>query len=160
MLPLILVPNNILRSKTEPVALPPTAELVTLAREMIVAMKHYNGIGLAAPQIDKSLKLIVVATASAPSVYLNPEIIRSSWKKVEMEEGCLSIPGVFGLVKRPAKVLARYYTLTGELKEEWLSDMVARIYQHEVDHTNGILFTDKVSKITSGQELLAKYGLD
>lgn len=160
MLPLVLVPNNILRTKTEPIVLPFGSDITVLSQEMFAAMKHYNGIGLAAPQVNENLRLIVVATSGNPTAYINPQIVKTSWQKIVMEEGCLSIPGVFGLVKRPAKVLARYYSVEGKLKEEWLSEMVARIYQHEVDHLNGILFTDKTSKITAGQELLAKYGLD
>ena len=159
MLPLILLPNQILRAVAKPIALPPTAEVAKLAQEMIEAMNHYHGIGLAAPQVNISTRLIVVATAGQPTAYLNPEIIKTSWRQVDMEEGCLSIPGVFGLVKRPERVLARYYDLAGQKKEEWLEAMVARIYQHEIDHLNGILFTDKTSVLTSGQELLPQYGL-
>lgn len=160
MLPLVLVPNKILRNTAVPVPVPPTSEVIDLANQMIAAMKHYRGIGLAAPQVNADSRLIIVATAGGPTAFLNPEIIKFSWRKVDMEEGCLSIPGVFGIVRRAERVLARYINLNNETKEEWLTEMVARIYQHEVDHLNGILFTDKVSKITSGQELLAQYGLE
>ncbi|HCX38887.1 MAG TPA: peptide deformylase [Candidatus Veblenbacteria bacterium] len=159
MLPLIITPNEILRAVAKPAILPPTEEEIKLAQGLIEAMKHYHGIGLAAPQVNVSTRLIVVATAGEPTVYFNPEISKNSWRKIEMEEGCLSIPGVFGLVKRPARVLAKYFNLSSQKKEEWLDGMVARIYQHEVDHLNGILFTDKATKLISGQELLAQYGL-
>lgn len=160
MLPLVLSPQAILRQIAPVVKVPLTKGDVFLAEEMFEAMKHYSGIGLAAPQVNESRRLFVIATSEQPTAYFNPEIIKASWKKIDLEEGCLSIPGVFGIVRRPERVLVRYLSITGEQKEEWLKDMVARIFQHELDHINGILFTDKVSSITSGQELLAKYGLE
>lgn len=160
MLPLVIMPAQILRQPSGEIKLPLTAEIKVLAQQMLAAMTHYNGIGLAAPQVGQSLRLIVIATSPQPSVYINPEIIKSSWRHNQMEEGCLSLPGVFGIVKRPRRVLARYLTLEGEIKQEWLDDMIARVYQHEVDHLNGILFTDKVTILTKGQELLSQYGLN
>jgi peptide deformylase len=160
MLRLQIAPAAILRQVAQPVTLPLQKEISRLADEMKSAMHYYRGIGLAAPQVNKSLRLIVVATAPHPTVYINPEIIKSSWRKVDLIEGCLSIPGVYGLVRRPQRVYVRYTDIMGQAQEEWLDDMVARIYQHEVDHLNGILFVDKAIAITSGRELLAKYGLD
>jgi len=159
MLPLILLPDPILRKVASPVTLPLSEEVRGLAEQMFPAMKHYDGIGLAAPQVGYSLQLMVINTPDQPTAYINPVIIKSSWKKVNMEEGCLSVPGVFGLVKRPAKILARYVTLEGKTKEEWLQGMVARVYQHEVDHLNGVLFIDKTKKIIEGQELLSGYAI-
>ena len=160
MLPLQIAPSSVLRQVAQAVGLPISGEISYLATEMITAMRHYHGIGLAAPQIDKSLRIIVVATMPQPTIYINPEIIKTSWRKVDIEEGCLSIPGVYGSVRRPQRVLARYLDISGRRHEEWLTEMVARIYQHEVDHLNGVLFVDKALIISSGRELLAKYGLD
>ena len=157
MLPLIIAPNSILKRVAADINLPVSAEVVALAQNMVKAMVHYKGIGLAAPQVGQSVKLIVVATPNSPTVYINPQIIKYSWKKITMEEGCLSIPGVFGMVKRPQSVRARYLTLDGALKEEKLDGMVARIYQHEVDHVNGVLFIDRKPKILAGAELLPNY---
>lgn len=159
MLPLIIAPNALLRAIAKPVVLPPTDELVKLARDMFAAMEHYRGIGLAAPQVGHSLRLIVIATPGQPTAYVNPEIVKRSFRKVAMEEGCLSLPGVFGQVRRPEHIEVRYYDLAGTKHEESLASMVARIYQHEVDHLDGVLFTDRTKKITQGKELLTSYGL-
>ncbi len=157
MLPLIIAPQPILKTKAAEIKLPPNLVIKKLSADMFEAMKHYNGIGLAAPQVNVSERLIVIATPENPTAYINPEIVKSSWKKVAMEEGCLSLPGVFGIVKRPARILARYFDLAGKPHEEWLDAMVARIYQHEVDHLNGILFIERQPKIIMGEELLKKY---
>ncbi len=157
MLPLIIAPDHILKRVGDTIQVPLSLDIQNLVQDMFKAMVHYKGIGLAAPQIGQSLQLIVVATPEGPQAYINPQIIKSSWKKVNMEEGCLSIPGVFGLVRRSEWVLARYVTLDGIIKQEKLSEMTARIYQHEVDHVNGILFIDRKPKILAGEELLEKY---
>ncbi|HLD85874.1 MAG TPA: peptide deformylase [Patescibacteria group bacterium] len=159
MLPLIIAPEPILRTVAQAVALTIPSEVVNLAQGMFAAMAYYHGIGLAASQINQSLRLIVIATPGNPTAYINPEIIKVSWRKIDFEEGCLSLPGVFGLVRRPERILARYYNLAGEMKEVWLTEMIARIYQHEVDHINGMLFVDKAAAITSGRDLFTKYGL-
>lgn len=157
MLPLIIAPDPILRTKAQPVELPPQPKVIELADKMIAAMLHYHGLGLAAPQIGQSLRLIVIATPTHATAYLNPEILKLSWRKVDMEEGCLSLPGLFGLVRRPSRVLARYATLLGETQETWLEGLIARVFQHEVDHLNGILFIDRKPKFTQGRELLSQY---
>lgn len=159
MLPLIVAPNPILRQQAKAVLLPPSAEVATLAQQMFLAMEHYKGIGLAAPQVGQSIRLIVIATPEKPTAYLNPTIAEHSWRKVNFEEGCLSLPGVYGDVRRPSRVLAKYVTLSGEQRTEWLEGLIARVYQHEVDHLNGVLFTDLAKKITNGAELLASYEL-
>ncbi len=159
MLPLIVAPNSILRAKARAVEVPPSAATRELAHAMFEAMEHYKGIGLAAPQVGESLQLIVIATPGGPTAYLNPRVVKSSWRKTDFEEGCLSIPGVYGIVRRPARVLADYTDLEGQPHQEWLDGMQARVYQHEVDHVNGVLFTDRTKKITTGAELLATYGL-
>lgn len=159
MLPLIIAPNPLLRTVTKPVALPPKDAVTKLARGMFIAMEHYRGIGLAAPQVGHSLQLMVIATPGQPTAYLNPKIIKTSLRKVTMEEGCLSLPGIFGEVRRPEKITVCYYDLAGAKHEESLEGMVARVYQHEVDHLNGVLFTDRTKKITQGKELLATYGV-
>ena len=157
MLPLVIAPNPILKRAADDIILPISSEVIALAHEMFKAMVHYQGIGLAAPQVNKSIKLIVVATPNLPTAYINPQIIKSSWRQVSLEEGCLSLPGVYGIVKRPQWVMARYVTIDGFVKEEKLDGMIARIYQHEVDHVNGILFIDRKPKIIAGEELLSNY---
>ena len=157
MLPLIIAPDPILRQKAKPIPSPVSAATQKFAQEMFEAMEHYKGIGLAAPQVGESVRLIVIATPHQPTAYINPVIRQHAWHKVTFEEGCLSLPGVYGDVRRPARVLASYTTLQGETKEEWLDGLIARVYQHEVDHLNGVLFIDLTNKITNGRELLTTY---
>ena len=160
-LPLEIYPSQILREKARELKQKElqNQEIKQLILNMAKTMRENAGVGLAAPQINQSLRLIVIATPGNPTAYINPEIIKVSWRKIDFEEGCLSLPGVFGLVRRPERILARYYNLAGEMKEVWLTEMIARIYQHEVDHINGVLFVDKAAAITSGRDLFTKYGL-
>lgn len=157
MLPLIIAPQNILRDRAADLNLPLSQADLFLAEQMKEAMVYYKGIGLAAPQVNESKRLIVLDNGGQIKSYFNPEILKSSWRKVVMEEGCLSIPGVYGLVKRPQKVLASYLGSNGKKYQEWLDGLTARVYQHEVDHLNGILFIDLTDEIIAGQELIANY---
>lgn len=126
---------------------------------MIDTVRHADGIGLAAPQVGKSVRVIIInlEKSGIPLFALyNAEIKSKGFKKVEIEEGCLSIPGVFGMVKRPKKVTVRAQNAKGDwvtIKDEgWIS----RVAQHEIDHTNGILIVDLIKKYTSGEQILRK----
>lgn len=158
MLPLIIAPHERLRTPAAPIPLPVDEDVAKLARDMFLAMVHYRGIGLAAPQVGHSLRLMVIATPGAPTAYLNPQIVKRSLTKTDMEEGCLSLPGLFGIVRRPARIYVRHHDLVGTAHETWLEGLIARVYQHEVDHLNGVLFIDKTKRLTQGQELLKTYG--
>lgn len=153
MLKIVTIPNPILNKKT---ALVKNFDesLAALVSEMIETCRHANGIGLAAPQIGKSLRVCIINLEHLglpPFALVNPRIVKKSWKKVEMEEGCLSIPGVFGTVKRPVKITVEAQNLKGD-KNKFIADgMLSRVIQHEVDHLDGILFTSKIVKITSGK---------
>ena len=157
MLPLVIAPQPILRATAKPVELPLSEIVVSFADELLQAMKHYRGIGLAAPQVATGIRIIAVGANVTPKIYVNPEVVKRSWKKVDFEEGCLSLPGLYGIVRRPERVLARYYDVAGMRHEEWLEGLVSRVYQHEVDHLNGILFFDLTTTFTAGEELLANY---
>ncbi|HTL39668.1 MAG TPA: peptide deformylase [Methylomirabilota bacterium] len=150
MLKIVKVPDPILTKKTTLIK-NIDAEILELADEMIQTCKKANGIGLAAPQIGKSIRMCIIDLEHLglpPFALINPKIVSKSFKKVEMEEGCLSIPGVFGLVKRPAKIKVEALNLKGEKNKFDADGMVARVIQHEVDHLDGILFTTKISKRT------------
>lgn len=125
-----------------------------MVQQMIESCRKVNGIGLAAPQIGKSIRLCIINLEHMglpPFALINPKITKKSWKKVEMEEGCLSIPGLFGIVKRPQKVTVEALNLKGE-KNKFVADgMLSRVVQHEVDHLDGILFTSKMIRQTSGK---------
>ncbi len=153
MLKLVTIPDPILYKKTSLVK-KFDQELSDLVSDMMEACRHANGIGLAAPQIGKSIRLCVINLEHMglpPFALVNPKIVKKSWKKVEMEEGCLSIPGVFGMVKRPVKVTVEALNLKGGKNKFEADGMLSRVIQHEIDHLDGILFTTKMSKQTNGK---------
>lgn len=118
-----------------------------LTEEMFSTMYLYEGVGLAAPQIGVSLRLFIMDSReeNGKKVVINPEIIEFLGEEVSEEEGCLSIPEIFEDVVRPEGVKVKYQDLEGKLIEEELHGYQARIFQHENDHLDGILFTDKLS---------------
>ena len=146
-------PSTVLRARArelshEEIASQKTKDLVA---EMLRVMGEENGVGIAAPQIGASLRVIIVETPSGPRAFLNPEIIRRSWRTSLSEEGCLSVPGVFGLVKRHRAVTVRATTPEGKKETVKADGLLSIIFQHEVDHLNGVLFIDKVVKYTQGR---------
>jgi peptide deformylase len=127
------------------------AELEELAEDMFASMYAAQGVGLAAPQIGKSIRLAVVdvtsgKNAEAKIVLVNPEIIHGEGEKRE-EEGCLSIPGFRGYVVRPQFVTIKAQNLKGEPFEIRGEDLLARAFCHEIDHLNGILFLAHLSML-------------
>lgn len=158
MLKIVKIPDPILTKKA---ALVKNFDqsLSDLATEMIETCRKANGIGLAAPQIGKSIRLCIINLEHLgipPFALVNPKITKRSWKKVEMEEGCLSIPGVFGMVKRPVKITVEAQNLLGEKNKLDADGMLSRVIQHEVDHLDGILFTTKMTNQTSGKQVEEK----
>ena len=147
---IIREPSTVLRARArelsaEEIASPRTKNLVA---DMLRVMSEENGVGIAAPQIGESLRVIIVETSAGPRVFVNPEIIRRSWRTSLSEEGCLSVPGVFGLVKRRHTVTVRAMTPVGKRETIKANGLLSIIFQHEIDHLDGILFIDKVVKYT------------
>lgn len=135
---------------------PATQQLID---NMLATMRRAEGIGLAAPQIGRSLQLAVIApevtvALDEPLIVVNPKLVHLSAETVTGEEGCLSIPRVFGLVARATQVTARFFDRHGRLTTLTARDLLARVIQHEVDHLNGRLFINRVTSYTRGQELL------
>ena len=125
---------------------------------MVRAMFEDNGVGLAAPQIGVSSKVVVIDTSFGERedeflALINPEIVDTEGEAV-FEEGCLSIPGIYEEVVRPASVTVRFQDMDGVEQELSADDYLARIVQHEVDHLNGVLFVDRLSSVK--RQLLAK----
>jgi len=130
-------------------------DLKKLAADMAKAMYGDDGIGLAAPQVSKSIRLIVIGLGNGEyKTYVNPNITFFSKEKITNEEGCLSLPKIFGTVSRSKKINLKYYDLDGNLQREKLKGFDAVVLQHEVDHLDGILFIDRAEKINQGQEIL------
>jgi len=126
--------------------------VIELADRLVESMFYnQNGIGLAAPQIGESRRMLVIDQSFGEEfdnilTMVNPEILESEGENT-LEEGCLSVPGIFEQVVRPAKIFARYQDLDGNVKEIESDDFLARVIQHEVDHLNGILFVDRLSTV-------------
>ena len=137
-----------------------------LASDMIDAMGYFNGIGLAAPQYGESLRLVVIDVPQEsntgspgealllpkmPLVLVNPEIVTSSEKSASREEGCLSVPGLYAPVCRPERVVLRTQIMDGDFIEIECGGLLGRCIQHELDHLDGKLFTDRVEPDTARQ---------
>jgi peptide deformylase len=148
---IIILPDKRLRSVSKPVVAI-GEEIRTLVADMFETMYEAPGIGLAAIQVGIPSRVIVMdlskREAEAESrVFINPEITWSSEEKSLYEEGCLSIPDVHEDVERPARVKIRYLDLEGKPHEEDAEGLFATCIQHEVDHLNGVLFIDHISKL-------------
>ncbi len=159
MLKIVSVPNKILNSPTKPVTKfdGPLKKLVIDMEETLIAQVDPQGVGLAATQIGQSLSLFIMRPDpdSDTKVFINPKILsfaqkvpnevtaKRKRKKNTPLEGCLSIPRIWSPVKRAYKVLVEYQDNGGKVFQNWFEDFEAVIVQHEVDHLNGILFTQR-----------------
>ena len=132
-----------------------TDELRALARDMFDTMHVAKGIGLAAPQVGRSERLAVIDVEDQRFVIINPEVVHGEGK-AKAEEGCLSIPDVYGDVERPAKVRVRATNLEGQEFEVEAEGLLARCLQHEIDHLHGKLFIDYLS-VLKRRAALAKW---
>jgi len=132
-----------LRQKSQPVLNLQYKEIQDLIDQMFVAMRKSNGVGLAAPQIGKLLRLFIIDWNDKGHVFINPKIEKLSKKEVVGEEGCLSFPGLFLSVKRPAKIVVSAWDRYGKKFKIKADGIFARAIQHEFDHLEGVLFIDK-----------------
>jgi len=124
-----------------------TADIVQLAEDMKETMYQAPGVGLAAPQVGKNLRLIVIDHSQEKIyflVFINPKIISQKGPLIDGLEGCLSVSKWEGFVERYKTITLSYQNLAGEKKKETFEDFPARVIQHEIDHLNGLLFTAKV----------------
>ncbi len=145
--PLVINPDPRLRKRSDEINSKEVTSLEDLARDMIETMVANEGVGLAAPQIGKNIRLIIVATANGAQPMVNPTIIKKSLLKEWGEEGCLSIPQVFGDVKRHKSVRCNFIDIDGRERSIDAKGLMARVIQHEIDHLDGILFIDKAKNI-------------
>jgi len=164
VLPLTYYDHAVLRKQAKPVTRV-TAAVRELAEQMMVAVRHHDGIGLAAPQVGQSVRLIVLALPRPdgtkapmpvtpgelsllprmPMALLNPKLSEFSAQTSKRSEGCLSIPKVYAEVERPEFVQLQAETLAGETISFRCGGLLARCLQHEVDHLDGILFIDRLT---------------
>lgn len=144
----------VLRQVAGRIADPADPAVQALIDDMLATVAEANGVGIAAPQVFEPLALFIVASrpnpryphapAMTPTAILNPELVWVSDEKEKGWEGCLSIPGLRGLIPRHRRIGVRYLTRTGELREEEYADFLARVFQHEFDHVRGVIFLDQL----------------
>ncbi|HEY7663854.1 MAG TPA: peptide deformylase [Xanthobacteraceae bacterium] len=148
---ILIIPDKRLRQVSEPVKKIDAATR-QLVEDMFETMYDAPGIGLAAIQVGTPKRVVTMDIAKKdepkkPQVYINPEILWRSEEKATHEEGCLSIPEFYGDVERPAQVKVKYLDLEGKAHEIEASGLLATCLQHEIDHLNGVLFIDHLSKL-------------
>jgi peptide deformylase len=156
--PISEIGSSILRQRSNAITDFTDPQIDALVDDLIATADAANGVGIAAPQVAASMRLFIVASrpsprypqapTMAPTAMINPEIIDRSGELVAGWEGCLSVPGTRGLVLRDRAIQVRYFTKYGEVVQQELTDFIARIFQHELDHLDGILFPDRVSNLT------------
>jgi peptide deformylase len=148
---ILILPDKRLRQVSAPVK-KVDAGIRKLVEDMFETMYDAPGIGLAAIQVGTPQRVVTMDLAKkeepkAPQVFINPEILWSSEEKATYEEGCLSIPEFYGDVERPALVKVKYLDLEGAVHEIEANGLLATCLQHEIDHLNGVLFIDHLSKL-------------
>ena len=146
--------NPVLRQKAESVENIGDTGIQELIDDLIITAAEASGVGIAAPQVSESLRIFIIAGAASPrypdapetetKVIINPEIVSVSGEIEKDWEGCLSIPGLRALVPRHKSIRAVYRDRNANLVEEGFSDFAARVFQHEYDHINGVVFLDRV----------------
>lgn len=146
--------NPILRCQAKAIEKVTEPQTLQLIDDLITTAKSNNGVGIAAPQVSESYRLFIVASRPTirypqapkmnPTAMINPTIISYSDERVKDWEGCLSIPGLRGLVPRYRAIEVEYTTIAGDRVRKIFTDFIARIFQHELDHLNGIVFLDRL----------------
>ena len=150
-MPILLAPDPMLKTRTRAVTQADAERVAELLPRMFATMYLAPGIGLAAPQVGVGLRLAVVdlmpGDVNQPLVLINPEILQISAELDTREEGCLSLPGQYADVTRPARVKVRYHDAAGIRHDIEAEGLLAACLQHEIDHLDGVLFVDHISTL-------------
>ncbi|ATU93911.1 peptide deformylase [Phyllobacterium zundukense] len=149
--PLVILPDPLLRQVSKPVERF-DADLRKFSTDMLDTMYDAPGIGLAAIQVGEPLRMLVIDLSKedeprAPQIFINPQVLASSDDRNIYEEGCLSIPDYYAEVERPATVRVSYFDIEGKQQEVAADGLLATCLQHEIDHLNGVLFIDHISRL-------------
>jgi peptide deformylase len=151
MLDIVKFPSTILREKLPEFDFAnPTMDPVELERSMIETMMAHDGIGLAANQVGIAARMFVMGHRDNPEsaqAFFNPTVVATVDTVADLEEGCLSFPGIYVTIKRPTKILARWQNSQGELQESEFDGYNCKCFLHELDHLEGIVFQDRVSTL-------------
>ncbi len=163
ILEIIQLGHPVLRSQAQNVDNIHSPQVQKLIDNLLATVSAANGVGIAAPQVASRDRLFIVASRPnprypnapemEPTAMINPQILATSSELVTGWEGCLSIPGIRGLVPRYQAIEVEYSDRTGKLHKQQLTDFVARIFQHELDHLDGIVFVDRLQ---STQDLITE----
>ncbi|MBD2086451.1 peptide deformylase [Trichocoleus sp. ST-U3] len=163
ILPITQLGNPILRQQAQIIENVHSGQIQKLIDDLITTVVQASGVGIAAPQVAQSYRLFIVASRPnprypaapemEPTAIINPRIIAHSDEVVKGWEGCLSIPGIRGLVPRYQAIDVEYTSRDGKLHRQQFTDFVARIFQHESDHLDGIVFVDRLQ---STQEMMTE----
>lgn len=161
--------NPVLRQVAQPIFNVQDQPIQALIDNLLATLTQSNGVGIAAPQVGKSYRLLIVASRPnaryphapimEPTAMINPQLVCHSGEVVKDWEGCLSVPGIRGLIPRYRQIEVEYTTREGDRVRQELTDFVARIFQHECDHLNGMVFLDRlesVKDIVTDQEYLSR----
>lgn len=161
--------DPVLRQVAQPVYNVHDSSIQTLIDQLLIMLDQSNGVGIAAPQVALPYRLIIVASRPnarypqaplmEPTVMINPQLLNHSGEVVKDWEGCLSVPGIRGLIPRYRSIEVEYVNREGRLVRQTLTDFVARIFQHELDHLNGLVFLDRletVQDVITDQEYLTR----
>ncbi|MFA5946763.1 MAG: peptide deformylase [Patescibacteria group bacterium] len=148
-LPVLKNPNKELRVVSAPVDVSrlKTKPFNKLIADLKATMKEENGVGIAAPQTGVHDRVIIAETKDGPTAFINPEITERAFKLVDSEEGCLSVPGIWGIVKRHRSVTVKALQEDGNELTVRATGLLAIIFQHEIDHLDGILFIDRATEL-------------
>lgn len=138
--------DKVLREKNAKIKDPLNKEVQSLVSSMLETMRSENGLGLAAPQVGKNIRLCVIEENGTTYVLINPKITTFSKNMVLMEEGCLSFPGEFFQISRPEEVKVRYLDEKGVSRKLKADGLLGRAVQHEIDHLDGVLIIDRLKK--------------
>lgn len=147
MLKIVTIPSPNLKERSKAIDKKEILGLKSLFLNMIETMQMADGVGLAAPQIGKNIRLATISKLSTPDkkdwILINPEIKKHSWHRIKQEEGCLSVPGVFKEISRYQSIEVKALNQDGKEIKFQAEDLFARVIQHELDHLNGILIIDR-----------------
>jgi peptide deformylase len=149
--PILLVPEPLQKARARPVRPEDMERVRSLVPRMFASMYRAPGIGLAAPQVGVGLRFAIVDLMPdekpSPIVLINPEVAAASEEQATREEGCLSLPGMYADVTRPARVTVRYTDILGAKRQVEAEGLLSACLQHEIDHLDGILFVDHLSAL-------------
>lgn len=157
ILPIHVYGSDVLREKAAEIDLSNTEGLNELIDNMYATMREADGVGIAAPQVGKSVRVVIVDGADLAEdmpeldgfkrVMINPIVLEESQETAEFSEGCLSIPNIHADIIRPAQIKVKYFNEKLDVIEEAFSGFGCRMVQHELDHLDGVLFTDRATPI-------------